>query len=161
MPATPIATTTRFFNADLTVVVFAPVVASTTLAATRAEINAGTDLSKEIADWSGWTVTGGVIATPGLTKFDGNIPGKITVDDSSLTFYGTETGADVRTLLARGVSGYIIIMDGGDVAGRKMDVFPVRSRSVGKLRSVGEDAFRLMVPFSIPRQPAEDVTIPV
>ncbi|MFW5418833.1 hypothetical protein J0910_19650 [Nocardiopsis sp. CNT-189] len=41
-----------------------------------------------------------------------------------------------------------------------MDVYPVRVASSGKMRSVGDEAARIQVQFSILSEPAENVTIP-
>jgi hypothetical protein len=152
---------TRYFNAGTTEIDFLPAIAAANLVPTRIEMGAGTRLSNEIADLSGWTVTGGEIDTPDLgSTFTDKIPGKTSVDDSSLTFYADLQGVDVRDVLPRGTTGFIMIMDGGDVAGQPADVFPVRVRSVGKIRSAGEDSARLTVSFSITAEPAEDVAIP-
>lgn len=159
MPALP--TSVRFFHAGETKVYFLPSVAAASLTPTRAEINAGTDLSKEIADISGWMVSGGEIETPDLgSRFNSKIPGRTSVDDSSLTFYQDETGADVRAVLPRNTSGFILFADGGDVAGAKGDVYPIRVRSNGKARSAGDEAARLTVQFSCTREPAENITLP-
>ena len=156
-----LATSTRFFHAGLTKVYFLPVVASALLVPTRAEITSGTDLSAEIADLAGWTVSSGEIDCPDLgTTFTGKIPGRTSTDDCSLTFYQDKTGADVRTLLPRDTAGFIMFADGGDVTGNKADVFPIRVRSNGKLRSVGDESARLMIPFSITRKPAESIALP-
>lgn len=160
MPATPIPTTDRFFAPEITKVIFVPTIASSVLAATRVEINAGDDLSKEIADLSGWSVQSNFIDTPDLGKrYTSKIGGRLTTPDSSLTFYGSKDGDDVRAVLPRGTEGFIIFMDGGDVATQPMDVFKVEVASLGKMRSTGDNAFQITVSFSI-KDFAEDVDIP-
>ncbi|MFD9949819.1 hypothetical protein ACFWYW_55880 [Nonomuraea sp. NPDC059023] len=130
-------------------------------AITRAEINAGSDLSKDVADISGWMVSGQKIDTPDLnSRFVSNIPGLTSADESAITFYQGVTGSDVRTLMPRDTDGYIVWFDGGDVAGRKCDVFPVRVLSVGKVRSMGAEAARLAIQYAVTSEPAENVTIP-
>lgn len=160
MAATPLAASTRFFHRGKTkVYVVSSINVRTSV--TREELDAGVDLSGEIADWSGWTVTSGEIATPDLgTVFTSKIGGSLDIEDSSMTFYADRAGADVRTLLPRDTDTNIVILDGGDVAGYKMDVFPVRVRSVGKDRSLGDDAGLVVVSFSITAEPAENVTVP-
>ena len=70
MPATPTNPTTRFFQPEVSKVYFLPAIAATNLTPLRAEVNAGLDLSAEIAALSGWTVTSGQIETPDLgTRF--------------------------------------------------------------------------------------------
>lgn len=159
MPALP--TSQRFFAPEITKVYWLPAVAASNLTPTRAEITAGTDLSGEIADIQGWVVEGGAIPTPDLgSRFIASIPGRTSVQDSSLTLYADEAGVDVRTVLAQGDNGFILFADGGDVAGRPADVFPVRVNSVGKMRSTGDQASQITVRFNITAEPATDVDLP-
>lgn len=159
MPATPITPATRFFRPGTTKVYWVVSISSIS-APTRGELNAGSDLSKDVADIQGWMVSGQKIDTPDLnSRFIANIPGLTQADESAITFYAGVDGADVRTLMPRDTSGNIVWLDGGDTAGRKMDVFPVRVLSVGQVRDMG-DAARITIQFSITSEPAENVTIP-
>jgi len=154
-------TSTRYYAPLVTKIWFLPAIAAATLAATRLELTAGTDLSDEVADIAGWTVTGEDVPTPGLNPFTGNVPGRTSVDASSITFYADELGVDVRGVLTPGLSGFIVIADAGDVATGVMDVFPVRVKSVGKPRTVtGSNASQVTIGFSTPRKPAQDLPIP-
>ncbi|WP_405149432.1 hypothetical protein OG589_14505 [Sphaerisporangium sp. NBC_01403] len=160
MPATPITPASRFFRPGTTKCYWV-VSISNINAPSRPELNAGSDLSKDIADIAGWMVSGQKIDTPDLNStFVSNIPGLTSADESSITFYAGETGVDVRSLMPRNTAGNIVWLDGGDVAGRKMDVFPVRILSVGKQRSMGAEAARITIQYAISSVPAEDVTIP-
>lgn len=160
MPATPIPSSERFFQPEISKVIFVPTIASTSLAYTRNEVNAGDDLTGEIADLSGWEVSANFIATPDMGKrYTGKIGGRITTPDSSLTMYADKAGDDVRAILPRGTKGFVVFMDGGDVAGQPSDVFAVEVAAVGKPRSTGDNAFQLTVQFSISAA-AEDVAIP-
>lgn len=160
MPATAMNPSTRFFNAAITRVVFVPEI-SDKFSPTRAELDAGTDVSADIAELTGWQVTSEQVQTPDLaTRFTSSIPGRSTAEESAITFYADREGEDVRELLPRDTQGYAVIMDHGDQAGLPVDVYPVRVASVGKMRSVGEEAARLEVQFSILSEPAENVTIP-
>lgn len=159
MPATPIASAVRYYRRGLSKVSWVPTIVSKA-APTRAELNAGTELSVEVGAVEGWQIVSAVVETPSLgSKFDAKIDGAISADDSSLTLYASQTGTDVRDLLARGTNGYIVWMDEGDTAGRKMDVFPVRVLSQGKIRNL-EDAAQVQVQFAVTSEPAENVTIP-
>lgn len=160
MAATPIATVNRFFPTGTTKYIFTVSVANKS-APTRSEINAGTDLSPEINEVDGWQVTSELIDVPDLnSRFTSKIPGRTSADDSSITFYADPSGSDARTLFPRGATGFILRMDGGDVPGRKMDVFPVTVSSVPKEMGTGDDAGTLQVMFAITSEPAENVTIP-
>lgn len=161
MAATPIAASTRYINPETTVIYWCPSIATKT-APTRAELNAGTNLVGENSSSEGWNITSNQVPTPDMGNlFTGSIPGRLTAEDSSLSMYADVGGSDARTLMARNTAGFIVWLDGGDVAGRKMDVFPVRVSSVGKTRSVeGEEAAMLTIAYSITSSPAENVTIP-
>jgi hypothetical protein len=159
MPATAIAAANRYFQPGTTKVIVIPSIASLTAGATRGEINAGTDVSGDVAAINGFQITSNQIDTPDLGgRFTKRVPGRLAADDSSITFYADVTGADIRTVLTRDLNTYIGLMDGGDVAGRKADYFQVRVASVGKVRDL-EDAPRLTVTFTI-RDYGENKTIP-
>lgn len=158
--ATPtISTSTRFFARGVTKCYYLPSVASLS-APTRPEMNSGLDLSPQIADLSGFTVTGNQIDTPDLgTTFDSKIAGTTSAEDSSLDLYASVDGVDVRVDLPRTTTGVIMWCDGGDVPGRKADLFPVTVTSNSEMRSMTE-AGKRRVGFAITSEPAESVTIP-
>lgn len=159
MPATPITPATRFFRPGTTKCYWV-VSISNINSPTRTELNLGADVSKDVAEISGWMVSGQKIDTPDLnSRFVSNIPGLTSADESAITFYAGVDGADVRTLMPRDTAGNVVWMDGGDTTGRKMDVFPVRVLSVGKVRDMGAAA-RLTIQFAITSEPAENITIP-
>lgn len=160
MAATPIIASGRYFARGLTKIYYCLTIASIA-APTRAEMNAGTDLSREVAEVNGWNITANEIDTPDLaTVFTGKIPGSTSIDDSSINLYADDNGADARTILPRGTAGYILMLYGGDIAGSKMDVFPIRVRSVGKPIQLGDDPSTVNIQFSITAQPQENVTVP-
>ncbi len=161
MPADPMPAAVRFFPTGTTRYVWIPTIAATTLIPTRAEIDAGTDLSVDLAEVSGWTVSSDLIDTPDINKrFTSRIPGRITAEDSSLTFYEDLVGDDVRALLPRDEVGFVARMGGGDVAGSLMDIFPVTVSSLSKNEGTDDEAARLTVEFAITAEPVEDVVIP-
>ena len=153
---------TRYFQPETSKVYFLPTIASATYAATRAEITAGTDVTGEVADLSGWQVRANMIPTPDMgTKFVPQIGGRTAAEQSSITFYADKTNNDVRTVMPRGQAGYIVFMDAGDVPTTgKMDVFPIEVTAVGKARSTGDQAFQITIDFAITKAPGENVAIP-
>lgn len=169
MPATPITFTGgRYTSRGTTRIYFLTTIASYTTAVTRAELNAGVDLTPQIADSSGWSVKTNQIDAPDMsTRFTATIPGAIAADDSSLTMYASKTGVDARATFTSGsstvpaTSGYIVILFGGDTAANKMDVWPVTVGSVAKqISPQGDNADTLMVSFSPTGEPAKDLAIP-
>ena len=160
MPASNIVASTRYARFGVTRVVYALSVATYT-SPTRAEINAGTDLSNEVAEISGFQVNANFIDTPDLaTSFTAKIAGRNTADDSSLTMYASTNSTDVRGILPRGTTGYLMWFDEGDVAGRKFDIYPITVGSVAHERSTDDTPARLIVQVAITRIPAENVTVP-
>ncbi len=85
----------------------------------------------------------------------------IESEDSSLTFYMDREGVDARQLMPRDEEGFIVVLDGGDVAANKADVYPVQVTSVSKQRSFsGGEADTLMISYAITDEPAENVAVP-
>ncbi|MEV4059728.1 hypothetical protein [Nonomuraea dietziae] len=159
MAATPIAAVQRYYPKGQLKWLYCPSVANKN-AITRAEINAGTDLSKQVASYDGWNTTSNFVDTPDVnSRFTGKIPGSIEADESSLTIYLDPSGNDARTLMPRDATGAIVRMDAGDVPGRKCDVFPIQVGSVGK--PFEEDsAVQAVFSFAILEEPGENVIIP-
>jgi hypothetical protein len=159
MAAPSIAVSTRYVRYGLTRVVYALTV-SNYLSPTRAEINAGQDLSVEVAEISGFQVTGEFVDAPDLvSSFTPKLAGRTTADDSSITMYASSNSVDVRTILPRGTTGYIMWFDEGDVPGRKFDIYPITVGSAAKDRSL-EDPARIVISVAVTRTPAENVTVP-
>ncbi len=160
MPITPNqpAAITRFFMPGETQILFCATI-SNTAAPTFAELDAGTELTRDWADWSGWTVSTAFIKMPGLqNRFVSQLPGRIEAEDSSITFYEDKSQLDIRTLMPRDTLGYIVIADGGlDTA--KGDVFKIQVATVTKVRDA-EDAAKIRFDYAILEQPTEDVTLP-
>lgn len=159
MPPAQISAYARYYQPAVSVMYFVASIANY-LAPTRGELDAGLNITRQVREINGWGVEGDQIETPDFSSlFVAKIAGRTSAPDSSLTLYGTKSGADIRTTLPRGTTGYIVIMPGGDVSGYKMDVFPISVRAVSKQHG-DKDAFAMMVQVSITAQPAEDVTIP-
>lgn len=159
--ATPAITVTdRYIHPETLKIYWLPAVANVN-AVTRAEMNAGSDLTAEVADATGWEVSADRVAVPDAgSKFTARISGRVNPGDAQITLWADKQTTDIRDLLSRGDSGYILMLYGGDVAGQKMDVFPVEVSAVSKPVQLGGEAARIMVDFSIRRVPGEDVAIP-
>lgn len=168
MPTPAITTSIRYMDVGATRVYYLPAIAATTLVPTRAEMNAGTNLSPELADWSGWMLDAELLDTQNMGQgFKSEIPGSLSSPPCSFTFYSSKNGIDVRTVLTRLASGFIMILDGGDITANKAEVWPITVASVSVDRgtlsadSAGADAAsRIRVVFAITAQPAQGVTVP-
>lgn len=158
MPASPLNASERFSALGGLEIVFVPTLADPA-SPTRTEINAGTDITSEVMEWEGFTTSTESIETPDLTRFVGTIPGRITAEESSVTLYADRSGEDVRAVLPRDTTGYLLWMDNGDTPASLMDVYPIQVNSLAKVRSM-EAATVLRVSVAITREPSEDVVIP-
>lgn len=159
MPATAITASTRYYRPGITQVDYLPACANKA-APTRSEINAGTDLSREVNAIDGWQPTSNFLDAPDLvSSFVPKVAGSVEAGDSSLTFYASSNSVDVRALLPRGTTGFVLMLDESDTAGRKMDVYPVTVGSQQKIRDIG-DVAKIQISFAITSAPAENVTIP-
>lgn len=153
MPPTPLTKTVRHIPQGTSRYYWLPLIADAALAATRVEINAGEDLTAEVAAITGFSTTGAQVDTPdAASRFVSRVPGLITPDDSSISFYASKDGDDAATFFTRDQEGYLLFADGGDVATQPAEVFPVTVTSVSRGRDL--TAARLvMVSFAITSEP--------
>ncbi|MCQ9178950.1 hypothetical protein KMT30_07870 [Streptomyces sp. IBSBF 2953] len=159
MVATPISASSRYIPPGTRQYYFVPAIASLA-SPSRPELDAGTDLTGEVADVSGFQTTSESTDTPDLgSRFVPKIPGRISADDSSITMYASDDSQDVRQLLPRDTAGFIVQFPEGDIAGRTMDVFPVKVASAPKMTDI-EDPAKIEVQFTITGEPEENVTVP-
>lgn len=159
MSAPEIAASTRYFLPGTTKVLLLDTVANLVTGPTRAEIDAGLDISEEIAAITGFQISGATIATPDLGKrFNGQVNGRLSASDSRLTCYADVTGADIRDEIAIDDEKFVVFMDGGDVPASPMDCYKTSCLSVGRIREI-EGVGRLDVGFSI-RDYSEGLVVP-
>jgi len=157
MPATPISTVSRYIPEGVWHFNFLPAIASPT----RAEINAGTDLSPQVAGYGTWAVIGAAVPTPDLaSSFVPSIPGLLSADGTTLSMYADPTGSDVRTLLPRNTVGFMLVLPGGDVAGRKMNAFAIKILQCAPSSSLGGNPATLEIVATPTSAPVENITIP-
>lgn len=161
MPATAITQATRFTSRGSTRAYWLTTVANPA-APSRSELNAGTDLSRELADWDGWSEEPELLSAPDLAnRRTRQVVGPIEPGSPTITMYMSKTGTDARSLMAEGATGYMVFMDGGDVAGQKMDLYPVTVSAVVKQRSAtGSDVDTLLHSFAITGDPQLNLAIP-
>lgn len=163
MTATPIGTTQRYIPDGTRQYYWVASIASKA-APTRAELNAGLDLTNEIAEVSGFTTSTDMVDAPDLgTRFTAQVSGRIKAADSSITLYQSDDSVDARSILTRDLSGFVVQFPEGDDDGvsgtRTMDVFPVKIASASKSTKMG-DPGQLEVAFTITSEPAADVLVP-
>jgi len=152
----------RFNRKGTTQIHFVPTIAATTLIPTAAEITAGTDYTAQINAIDGFTLENTPIETPDMAStFVSKIGGDDSAADSSLTFYEDSTLDDIETDLAKGTSGFIVIMSKGNTPGAKgMDVYPVTVVSNSKAYTTDNEAAKITVQFTITARPVFNETVP-
>lgn len=149
----------RFFRRGVSKVRFCPAVAGSS--PTRAELNAGTDLSPAIAGISGFSLSNSPITTPDLaTNFDSQIDGPDAAADSALTFYDDDSATAVRSALAKGTVGFVVLMPYGDVAGKRCEVWNSKSTGVNDEWSLDASAAQFQVGFAVLAKPNQTGTVP-
>ena len=159
MAAPPIGGSSRYIPEGVTRFYFVVTIANY-LAPSRGELNAGTDLTPEVANAGNWGITSNAVDAPDLaTTFTAQIPGKVSVDGSTLDMYASSTSADVRTLLPRNTVGYVVKFPEGDITGQRMDTFPVKVGSQAKPTAFGNPSVISLV-FYVTRNPGENLVIP-
>lgn len=151
----------RFIRRGVSKIRFAPTIANIN-AVTRTEITGSTDLSPQIADMSGFQLSGSQVATPDMgSDFEGSIPGGDSAGDSSITFYEDDATNVIETLLPKGTDGFVLLMRKGDIpTNESLDVFPVTVGSRSAEWTTGNEAARFNVQFFVTAKPALDTEIP-
>ncbi|GAA1111300.1 hypothetical protein [Streptomyces javensis] len=153
----------KFSRRGVSIFLWLPTIADTAgLIPTRAELEAGTNLSAAIANISGFTLENQSIETPDMgDDFDSSIPGSDKAEDSSLTFYEDKTTDEIEQLLRKGSVGNMVILRKGDVPGSKsVDVFPVRVGSQSPAFTTDNEAAKFETKFTITRRPAQGLAVP-
>jgi hypothetical protein len=172
VPTPLITASTRYMDIGVTKVYWIPTISAATLFPTRAEMNLGTDLTPEITDFSGWTLSAELIDTQNITSiFKTTIAGSVSAPECTMTFFTSKNGNDVRTLLFAGATGNIMFCDGGDVTGNKAEIWPTSIGTDSVIRIAGgstgtasstitADASKILVQFVITKAPVQRVPIP-
>lgn len=160
MTAPAIGSVARYIAAGVTQIYWVGAIAVVT-GPTRLELNAGWDLSGEVADTGGWFATPTFNATTAFSAgFETSKRGLLRPDGTSLMLYADRAGDDIRTLLTNGLNGFIVVFPGGDVAGRLMDVWPVQVACVWQPVKIGDEPAQIPVEFAVTADPAPAVTVP-
>lgn len=159
MAPPPLNPTTRYYPPGTRKCYFLTTTANY-LSPTRAEINAGVDLSHEIESVTGFSLTAAMVNVPDMgSRFVQQIPGALESSKNNITFYQDQHSGDVRQIFSIGVTGFILMLWDGDVSGQLMDVFPVQVASVAPDPAVTKAAM-LTVDYAPSAVPAIGVVIP-
>jgi hypothetical protein len=160
MAAPPLTPTNRYFPPGTRKVYWLPACANYLTGPTRAELNAGTDLSAEISALTGWSVVSAMVDTPDMgSRFTSQVGGRLTSASNDITCYLSQNSIDARSLLIRGTSGFVVLLWEGDVTGQKMDIFPVVITSEAPDTTTDNPGTATFT-FAASKLPATNITIP-
>jgi hypothetical protein len=128
---------------------------------TRAEINAGTNLSSSIAGIGGFAIESQIKeVAPVGAAFVEQTPGvNKTTGPCTLTLYEKKNATDLRIAVAVGLAGYMIITPTGDAVGRRCEVWPGKVASLSPTWDMaGASVFRLL--FAVRAAPTLSAVLP-
>ncbi len=149
----------KFFRRGVSKLKYAPAVAGNS--PTRAEINAGVDLSPQVSAINGFQLTNSPIAVPNLQDtFTPQINGEDTVADSSIVFNDDDTATTVRTTLAKGTAGNLLLFPYGDVVGKRVEKWPFVSTGVNDEWTTDNTPAKFTVGVAITAVPFQNGTTP-
>lgn len=143
---------------------FVPTIANKA-APTVAELGAGTDITPDIAELSGFEYSNSPIDTPDFANtFTPKIGGEDTSADSSITFYehSTAVANAIKTALPKGTAGYVVLSPYtalAPAAAQKVEVWPVTIIQNSRRWSAGNDAANFVVQFAPSATPNDNATV--
>lgn len=141
---------------------FVPTLTSTT-SPSITEIQAGTEITGQVSDMSGWTFESTRIPTPNMADvFTPQIAGEDQVGTPTVTIYDDDSGAGggtIRTALAKDAAGYLVHAPYGLTATKKCRVYPIQSSGPNDEITVANEPARFVVGFAITSPPKTDSTL--
>lgn len=155
----------RFMRKGTTKFWFVPAIASGTLAPTVAEVNAGVNITTDVATVGGFSFANSPIKTPDMdTTFTKEIGGEDVAEDSSMDMYERDNSTTIHDALQKGDTGYMVIFYKGyagasPAAADKVDVWPCSVTSNSRLYTADNQAAMYRVKFSITDEPAEALSV--
>lgn len=146
----------RFFRRGISELHFCPAVASAS-APTVAEVGAGEDLTPDLAALNGFELNNTPIDTPNMAdQFTPQIDGEDTVTTSSIDFYDQDDATDIRDALAKGTTGFLVLLPYGATTTKRAEVWPAKSTGVNDRYTVDNVAAQFNVGFAITAVPTQD-----
>lgn len=161
MPATPLPSYTRYFPPGTRQYYWVTSIANPA-APTRAELNAGTDLTGQIAAVNGFTPLANLVdVTPIGSQFINWLT--TTVDPGSggneIILFAAANGNDARLVMPPGTTGFLVILPEGDVTGQYCEVWPAKV-NVMYIDPAMETPGQIHFEYTITSGPSQNVTIP-
>lgn len=149
----------KFFRPGVSKVMVLPAIAGTS--PTRAEINAGTDISSHVAGLPGFSLNNERKETPHFGQaFVPTIDGPDKAGDPRIQCWDDDTVTTVRTLLAKGTTTFILLMPYGDVPTKRCEKWQIKSTGVNDDEWSTSDPARFTVSVAILSSPVQSGVIP-
>ena len=160
MPATPLFPYTRYFPPGTRKYYWVTAIANPAAPA-RAELNAGTDLTGQVAVVNGFTLQR---ATADVTPLGSSFTVLLntTLDagsTSELILYASADSHDARLLMPAGSTGFVVLLPEGDIPGQYCEVWPANVNAMffePATETPGEIHFQ----YTITAAPSQNVLIP-
>lgn len=148
----------KYFRAGVSKFYFLPSVAGSS--PTAPEIAAGVNITQDLSDVNNVSVQANLVDTPDyLTAFVSKVAGNDTVGDPEFVYWDRDNSTTIRTALAKGTAGYLVLMPYGDVSGKRCEVYPVSSAGVNDQYNRDTPA-QFTVTFAVTAQPTQTATLP-
>lgn len=160
LPApTAITSSVRYIPAGVRRITFVPTIAAKATP-TSAELTAGTDLSAEVFQQTGFSLTGTGSPAPDCgSKVTSEIVGRVASTGNALEMYASANSTDIRQLLPRNTVGFIVIYPEGIVTANKCSVWPVTVISDMPSADIEANS-TFTVQFAMTSPPVENIAIP-
>lgn len=160
MTAPPLSPTDRFVDPGSSRIYWVTPIA-VPAAPTRSELDAGIDVTGEVAEIQGFALVSETNSTQAFGQvFATEKPGGLKgTGQPRMVLYADEGGHDIRRVWSRNDTGHVVLLHGGDIAGHLMDVWPATIAAISKTFSTVDAAF-VAVQFTIHDDPVTDVEVP-
>jgi hypothetical protein len=109
-----------------------------------------------------WDTNAATVDVPDVaTNFTGTIPGRVSGGEGTIEFYDDDASTAVRTALAEGTVGFIMIAKAGKVTGRRCEVWPVTVASITDSQvDTGTNPSTFTVAFALTAKPSKTAVCP-
>lgn len=119
----------KFFRPGVSKIYICPAVAGSN--PTTPELNAGTDITPDLADVNNISVKSNLVDTPDFaSNFTTKVVGADQIGDPELVYWDRDNATTNRTALAKGTVGVLVLMPYGRVSGKRCELYAVTSAGV-------------------------------
>ena len=157
----PLSPTTRYFPPGTRKYYWVPSIA-TPSAPTRAELNAGTDLTAEVAAVNGFALWPNTVDVTPLGS-QAVIWQTSTIDPNGSTneliLYASGNSNDARLLMPIGTTGFLVFLPEGDISGQLCEVWPANVY-VMYFEPATDTPGEIHFQYLVTAMPSQNVTIP-